>query len=160
MSETPATRALERAGIAFEPVAYDYDPDAASVGLQAAAAVGVPPERLLKTLVVDAGGRFAIAVLDAAHELDPKAFAAALGVRKAALASQADARRVTGYVIGGVSPFGQKRRLPTIVDAAGAAFDRVHVNGGRRGLLLAMTPAVLVEASGATVAPIRREAVR
>ena len=157
MSATPALRALERAGVDFETLAYDYDPDAPSTGLQAAAALGIDPERLLKTLVVDAGGRFACAVLDAAHELDLKALAAAAGARRVALASPADARRATGYVVGGVSPFGQTRRLPAFVDARATAFDRVVVNAGRRGLLVRLAPDALVALANATVAPIRRE---
>ena len=162
MSATPATRALERAGVDFETLAYDYDPGAPSVGLQAAGALGIDPERLLKTLVADlgpgaAGGRFACAVLDAAHELDLRALAAAAGARKARLASHEDAGRATGYVIGGVSPFGQVRRLPAFVDAAATAFDRVIVNAGRRGLLVRLAPDALVAVTGATVAPIRRE---
>ena len=161
MSATRATRALERAGVAFETLAYDYDPDAPSVGLQAARALGLDPERLLKTLVADRGagapaGRFLCAVVDAAHELDLKALAAACGARRVRLASHEDARRATGYAIGGVSPFGQARRLATFVDAAATALDRVVVNAGRRGLLVRLSPDALVAATGATVAPIRR----
>ena len=160
MSATRALRALERAGVDFETLAYDYDPDAPSVGLQAAAALGIDPERLLKTLVADAGGRLVCAVLDAAHALDPKALATASGARRTALASHEDARRATGYDIGGVSPFGQARRLATFVDASATRLDWVVVNAGRRGLLVRLAPEALVAVTGADVAPIRRGAGR
>ncbi len=156
-SATPATRALDAAGVAYRLHAFSHDPQAERFGEEAAEALGVGPERVGKTLVVvdeDGGHRNAVVGVDG--RLDLKALASAAGVKRIAMAEVADAERVTGYVHGGISPFGQRRRLPTVVDAGLAAHDRVIVNGGRRGLQVELAPADLVALTGATVAPILR----
>jgi Cys-tRNA(Pro)/Cys-tRNA(Cys) deacylase len=125
-------------------------------GEDAAAALGVEPDRIHKTLVATVDGRLAIAVVPVAAELDLKAYADALGGRRAAMADPAEAERTTGYVRGGISPLGQRRRLPTVVDAAALGHARILVSAGRRGLQVELDPADLVRLSGAVVAPIAR----
>ena len=152
---TPATTALRRAGIAFELHAYDFDPGGEAIGLQAAAALAIDPARLLKTLIVELdGARLAMALLAVDRSLDLKAAARALGGKKAALAPVPAAERATGYVKGGISPFGQRRRLAAVVDRAAAAWPRVVVNGGRRGLQIELASGDLARLLGAEVAPI------
>jgi Cys-tRNA(Pro)/Cys-tRNA(Cys) deacylase len=153
---TPATTALTRAGVAFEVHPYDHDPAAASYGLEAAAALTVPPGRVFKTLLVDNGSGLAVGVVPVDRQLDLKAVAAALGWKKAVMADPAAAERSTGYVVGGISPVGQKRRLPTVVDRSATGFDRIYVSGGRRGLDLSLAPADLVRVTDAQVADIAR----
>jgi Cys-tRNA(Pro)/Cys-tRNA(Cys) deacylase len=153
---TPATTALTRAGVAFEVHPYDHDPAAASYGLEAAAALTVPPGRVFKTLLVDNGSGLAVGVVPVDRQLDLKAVAAALGWKKAVMADPAAAERSTGYVVGGISPVGQKRRLPTVVDHSATGFDRIYVSGGRRGLDLSLAPADLVRVTDAQVADIAR----
>lgn len=149
---TPATLALARAGVAFETHTYDYDPDAPRVGLQAAESLGVAPERVLKTLMAQVDGRPVCAVLASDQEVAMKKLAAAMGGKSAQMMKPADAERITGYRVGGVSPFGQKRPAPTVVDQAALAHARVFVNGGQRGLQVELSPADLVAALGAKVA--------
>lgn len=155
---TPAIRAAERAGVPFEILRYDHDPAARSYGLEAAEALGVAPGSVFKTLVVvtDAG-RLAVALVPVDRSLDLKAVADALGARRAALAPTADAERATGYVVGGISPLGQRRRLPTVIDVSALDLQRVHVSAGRRGLEIALDPAELVRLCEATTAAIARE---
>jgi Cys-tRNA(Pro)/Cys-tRNA(Cys) deacylase len=153
---TPATTALTRMGVAFEVHPYDHEPAAASYGLEAAAALSVPPGQVFKTLLVDGDGGLAVGVVPVDRQLDLKAVAAALGRKKITMAPPADAERSTGYVVGGISPIGQKRGLPTVLDESALAFDRVYVSGGRRGLDISLAPADLVSATRATVAPIAR----
>jgi Cys-tRNA(Pro)/Cys-tRNA(Cys) deacylase len=153
---TPATTALTRMGVAFEVHPYDHDPAAASYGLEAAAALSVPPGQVFKTLLVDGDGGLAVGVVPVDRQLDHKAVAAALGRKKVTMALPADAERSTGYVVGGISPIGQKRGLPTVVDESALAFDRVYVSGGRRGLDISLAPADLVTTTKARVAPIAR----
>ncbi len=153
---TPATTALARLGLAFEVHPYDHDPAAASYGLEAAAALSVPPGQVFKTLLVDGDRGLAVGVVPVDRQLDLKAVAAALGLKKVTMAQPADAERSSGYVVGGISPIGQKRALPTVVDETALALDRVYVSGGRRGLDISLAPADLVTATGATVAPIAR----
>ncbi|MFO7777045.1 MAG: Cys-tRNA(Pro) deacylase, partial [Nitriliruptoraceae bacterium] len=156
-SATPATRALDAAAVAYRLHAFTHDPQAERFGEEAVEALGADPARVGKTLVViDEGGERRSAVVGVDGRLDLKALAAAAGVKRVGMADVADAERVTGYVHGGISPFGQRRRLATVVDADLAAHDRVIVNGGRRGLQVELTPADLVALTGATVAPIRR----
>lgn len=156
-SATPATRALDAAGVAYRLHAYTHDPQAERFGEEAVEALGADPARVGKTLVVvDEDGEHRSAVVGVDGRLDLKALAAAAGTKRVALADVADAERVTGYVHGGISPFGQRRRLATVVDAGLAAHERVIVNGGRRGLQVELAPADLVALTGATVAPIRR----
>lgn len=151
---TPATLALDKAGVAYELHTYDYDPDAARVGLQAAESLGVSPERVLKTLMVLVDGKPACAVLASDQEVAMKKLAAAAGGKAAQMMKPADAERATGYRVGGVSPFGQKKRCPTLVDAAALAHDRVFVNGGQRGLQVLLKPADLVAVTGAVVSEL------
>lgn len=155
-SGTPATTALTRLGLAFELHSYQHDPAAASYGLEAAAALSVPPSQVFKTLLVVADTGLAVGVVPVDRQLDLKAVAAALGVKKVAMAAPADAERSTGYVVGGISPVGQRKALPTVLDESAMAFDRVYVSGGRRGLDLSLAPAYLVAATKARVASIAR----
>jgi len=151
---TPATAALTRAGASFELHTYDYDPDADSIGLHAAESLGVPPSIMLKTLIVRVDGRPACIVLPSDREASMKKVAAALGGKAAEMARPADAERITGYRVGGVSPFGQKKRLPTAVEAGALAHQAVFVNGGQRGLQLQIAPRVLLDVLGAKAAQI------
>ncbi len=153
---TPATVALTRAGIAFVARPYAHDPRAESYGLEAAETLGVPPERVLKTLMATVDGGLTVAVVPVAERLDLKALARALGGRAAAMAPPADAERATGYVVGGISPVGQRRAHPTVIDASALAHEAVLVSGGRRGLDVELAPADLVRITGAVVAPIAR----
>jgi Cys-tRNA(Pro)/Cys-tRNA(Cys) deacylase len=152
---TTATIALERAKIPFALHEYPHDPRAASFGLEASAALGVPPERLFKTLVATVdGGTLAVGVVPVSRQLDLKALAAAVGGKKAVMAETAAAERATGYVAGGISPVGQKRRLPIVVDASALELTTIFCSAGRRGLQMEIAPADLVKATGAQVADI------
>lgn len=151
---TPATALLARQKVRFELHPYAHDPRAASYGSEASDALGVPPERLFKTLVVSLDGRLAVGVVPVSGSLDLKAIAAALGGKKAAMAPPADAERATGYVTGGISPLGHRSRLPVVVDASATSWDTVYVSAGRRGLQVSLAPADLIRACSATVAPI------
>jgi len=151
---TTATVALERARVAFTLHEYAHDPRHESYGLEASEALGVPPERVFKTLVAAVDGSLAVAVVPAARQLDLKALAAAVGGKKAVMAGVAAAERATGYVAGGISPVGQKRRLPIVVDSSALELTTMFCSAGRRGLEIEIAPADLVTASGATVAPI------
>jgi Cys-tRNA(Pro)/Cys-tRNA(Cys) deacylase len=151
---TRATQALEAAKVAFTLHSYDYDPNAERIGLQAAEALGAPPDTVLKTLMVEADGRPACVVLASDREVSMKALARALGAKAAGMMKPADAERVTGFVVGGVSPFGQKKRAPTVMDEAALAHPLVYINGGQRGLQVRLAPADAVAALGAKVAAI------
>lgn len=151
---TPATLALDRAGVAYTLATYDYDPGAERVGLQAAEALGVPPGEVLKTLMVKADGKPACVVLASDREVGMKKLAAALGAKSAEMMKPADAERLTGYRVGGVSPFGQKRPVPTVIDADAAALPQAFVNAGQRGLQARLAPADLARVLGATVAAV------
>ena len=151
---TPATRAAAAAGIAFTLREYVYDPHAPSIGLAAAEALGEPPARVLKSLMALVDGRPVCAVLASDRTIAMKRLAAAAGARAAAMMPPPDAERITGYVTGGISPFGQKRRVPVLLDAAALDQPYVHVNGGRRGLQMRLDPAALAAALGAIVAPL------
>ncbi len=155
-SGTPATVALTAAGVAFTQHAYEHDPTARSFGLEAAEVLGLPPEQVFKTLLVDTGAGLAVAVVPVTGQLDLKAMAAAVAAKRVAMADPAAAQRSSGYVVGGISPIGQKRALPTVVDESAELFDVVYVSGGRRGLDLGIAPADLVRVTGATVADIGR----
>jgi len=156
MSGTPATVALTKAGIAFELHRYDHDPYASSYGEEAAALLGLEPQRVFKTLFASVDGRLVVGVVPVSGQLDLKALAAAVGGKKATMARPEDAERATGYVVGGISPVGQKRAHPTVVDDSALGYDSVFVSGGRRGLDLELAPADLVKVTGATVASISR----
>lgn len=151
---TPATALLARQRVAFELHPYVHDPRSASYGAEAAEALGVPPGRLFKTLVVSVDGRLAVGVVPVTGSLDLKAIAAALGGKKAAMAEPAAAERATGYVTGGISPLGHRSRLPVVVDASARDWDTVYVSAGRRGLQVSLAPDDLVRVANATVAPI------
>jgi Cys-tRNA(Pro)/Cys-tRNA(Cys) deacylase len=151
---TPATAQLTRDKIAYTLHPYDHDPRAQAFGEEAAAALGIDPARIFKTLIARVDGTLACAVVPVAARLDLKAFAAALGGKRAELAEPAAAARATGYVVGGISPIGQKSRLPVVVDSTAQAFETVYVSAGKRGLQVQLAPADLVRASGGRTAPI------
>ena len=151
---TTATLALERAKIPFTLHEYPHDPRHDSYGLEASEALGVPPERVFKTLVAAVDGALAVGVVPVHRQLDLKALAAAVGGKKATLAEVAAAERATGYVAGGISPVGQKRRLPVVIDASALELATMFCSAGRRGLEIEIVPAGLIKAAGATVAPI------
>jgi len=151
---TPATLFLDKAGVAYGVATYDYDPSADRVGLQAAQALGAPAAEVLKTLIVKVDGKPACVVLASDREVSMKKLAAALGAKSAEMAPVPEAERITGYKVGGVSPFAQKRRLPTVLDAAAAELPAAYVNGGQRGLQARLAPADLVRVLDAKVAVI------
>jgi Cys-tRNA(Pro)/Cys-tRNA(Cys) deacylase len=153
---TPATVALERAGVAFTVHGYDHDPRSTSYGLEAAQALGVVPALVFKTLLADVDGELAVAVVPVTGQLDLKALAAALGGKKATMADPTVAERTTGYVVGGISPIGQRKRLRTVVDTSALAHPTVYVSAGRRGVDLAIAPADLVRVLDARTAAIGR----
>ena len=154
---TPAVTAAKRAGIEFEVVEYDAGDAAEPWGIGAARALGVDPERVFKTLVVDLStGTLAVAIVPVADRLDLKAVASALGAKRATMAEPAAAERATGYVRGGISPLGQRRRLPVVIDESALGFERIHVSGGRRGLEIGLAPGDLVRLVGAVTARIAR----
>lgn len=149
--ETPATRAARAAGVEVVLHEYEHDPGAASFALEAAEALGLVPERVLKTLVVTRDDQLAVCVVPAGDTLDLRA----LG-KRTAMADPARAERTTGYVTGGISPLGQRRPLPTLVDESALAHDTVFVSAGRRGLEIELSPADLVALTGAEVRRLRR----
>ena len=153
---TPATVALTAAGIAFEVRSYEHDPRAASYGTEAAEALGVDPARVFKTLLASLDGKLVVGIVPVTGQLDLKALARALGGSKAAMAEVAAAERATGYVAGGISPVGQKRSHPTVLDASALEHATILVSGGRRGFDLELAPADLVAVTGAVTATIGR----
>lgn len=153
---TPAIAALRRAGVGFELRPYAHDPRAMSYGLEAAAALGVDPARVFKTLMVALDGALVVGIVPVAGQLELKALARALGGSRAVLAEVAAAERATGYVAGGISPLGQRRSHRTVVDESALAHATVLVSAGRRGLDLEISPTDLVAVTGAVVAPIGR----
>lgn len=154
-SGTPAIVAAERAKIAFQVLEYDHDPGAESYGLEAAAALGVAPAAVFKTLVAEVDGtKLVVAIVPVNARLNLKAFVAAAGGKRADMANPADAERATGYVVGGISPLGQRRRLPTVLDQSALDHPTVYVSAGRRGLELALAPGDLARLTGAIVAAV------
>lgn len=151
---TPATRALNKLSVPFDLATYAYDPNADRVGLQAAEALGEPPSRVLKTLIVRVDGKPACVILPSDREASMKKVAAAFGGKSAEMMPVPDAERLTGYKVGGVSPFGQKKPLPTAVEATALEADYVYVNGGQRGLQIRLAPADLLVAATARAAPL------
>ena len=151
---TPATMVLEKAGKPFELLQYEYDPDAPSIGLQAADALGLAPSVVFKTLMVVAGDEPCIGIIPSDQELSLKAIAAAAGRKSAAMMKPADAERISGYHVGGISPLGQKKRLRCFLDASAMALLFLVVNGGQRGLQIKLAPADLVSATSAMVAAL------
>jgi Cys-tRNA(Pro)/Cys-tRNA(Cys) deacylase len=153
---TPATVALTRAGIDFTLHHYDHDPRATSYGEEAAEALGLDQQRVFKTLMAAVDGRLAVAIVPVSGRLDLKSLARALGGSKAVMADVSAAERATGYVVGGISPLGQKRPHPTVVDASALDHPTVYVSAGRRGLDLEIAPTDLVTVTGATTADLSR----
>ena len=151
---TPATLALQQAGADFVLMAYDYDPDAPRVGLQAAAALGIDPAQLFKTLMVLVDGKPACVIAPSDAEVSMKKLAAALKAKSAHMMKPADAERLTGYKVGGVSPFGQRKAVPTVLDETAILFEHIVINAGQRGLLLSIAPDQAVQACKANYADI------
>ncbi len=140
----------------FTEHAYEHDPAAPSYGVEAAEALGLPAEQVFKTLLTRVDGRLVVGIVPVTGHLDLKAVAAAVGGKRATMADPAEAERATGYVVGGISPVGQRRPHPTVLDDSALALERVYVSGGRRGLDLGLSPADLVRVTGAAVAAIGR----
>ncbi|SDF93033.1 Cys-tRNA(Pro)/Cys-tRNA(Cys) deacylase [Lentzea fradiae] len=151
---TPATALLDKQRVAHTLHSYEHDPRHESYGLEAAEALGLVPERVFKTLVAEVDGKLAVGVVPVTAQLDLKGLAAALKGKKAKMAAVADAERATGYVAGGISPLGQKKRLPVVLDESAGNFDTIFCSAGRRGLEVEITPADLTRLTGAVVAPI------
>ncbi|NEB74490.1 Cys-tRNA(Pro) deacylase [Streptomyces sp. SID14478] len=153
---TPATVALTAAGTAFTVHAYAHDPAHPSYGEEAAEAMGVAPERVFKTLVADVDGHLTVAVVPVAGQLDLKALASAVGGKRAAMADPALAERTTGYVRGGISPLGQRKKLRTVIDSSAGGHDTICVSAGRRGLEVELAPGDLASLTDAVLAPVAR----
>jgi Cys-tRNA(Pro)/Cys-tRNA(Cys) deacylase len=151
---TPATLALEKAGVAFTLHEYEYDPNAERIGMQAAEALGIEPARLLKTLMAKAGDTVVCVLAPSDREVNLKKLAAAAKSKSAAMLGAAEAERITGYHVGGISPFGQKKRVPVFIEQSALSFERIVMNGGRRGLQVELAPADAVRVLNATVAEI------
>ncbi len=153
---TPATVALTRAGVAFTEHPYDHDPCATSYGVEAAHVLGLDPAHVFKTLFTSVDGRLVVGIVPVSGQLDLKAVAAAVGGKRAVMADPAAAERASGYVVGGISPVGQRRTHPTVLDASALGLETVYVSGGRRGLDLGLSPTDLVRLTDAVVTPIGR----
>jgi Cys-tRNA(Pro)/Cys-tRNA(Cys) deacylase len=151
---TPATAVLAEAGVSFNLHPYSHDPATASYGMEAAEVLGIDPARVFKTLMVEVDGKLAVGVVPVSGSLDLKAIAAALGSKKAAMADPAAAERRTGYVLGGISPLGQRQPSPTVIDETALALDTILVSGGRRGLDIELDPRELVRLTRAVTAAI------
>jgi len=151
---TRATKMLEKAGVAFTVVAYDYDPNADKVGMQAAEALGETPDRVLKTLMTLVDGKPACVILPSNREVSMKKLAAAFGGKAAEMMKPADAERMTGYKVGGISPFGQMRAVRTAIEEQAMAHALVYMNGGQRGLQVRLAPGDAVKVLNAVVAPV------
>ena len=151
---TPAAKALLAAGVDFTLHPYDHAEGATNFGEEAAHALGADPQRIFKTLVADLGGELVVGIVPVAGHLDLKALAAVLGAKKASLADPAVAARSSGYVVGGISPIGQRTRLRTVLDASADDFDTIFVSAGKRGLQVELSPANLRQVTGAQSASI------
>lgn len=151
---TPALVALQRAGIAHTVHAYEHDPTRQNYGLEAAEALALPPASVFKTLLADVDGAAVVAIVPVTGQLDLKALASARGAKRARMLDPSDAERLTGYVVGGISPLGQRTALPTVIDSSAADHSVIYVSGGRRGLDIAVAPGDLVSLIGATYAPV------
>ena len=155
---TPAVKALEQGRVPFQLLEYDYDPSAGEIGLQAAQALGREPATVFKTLIVALdSGELVCAVIPSDARLNLRALAAAANGKRAELSDPKKAERATGYVVGGISPLGQKKRLRAFVDASAVPLNEIVVNGGRRGLQLAIRPRDFLEAISATVVSLKAE---
>jgi Cys-tRNA(Pro)/Cys-tRNA(Cys) deacylase len=153
---TPATVALTAAGVEFTVHAYDHDPSHPSYGEEAAEAMNVSPDRVFKTLVAEVDGELTVAVVPVAGSLDLKALAAAVGGKRATMADPAAAERTTGYVRGGISPLGQRKKLRTVLDSSASAHPTICVSAGRRGLEVELSPNDLAKLTEAISAPVAR----
>lgn len=153
-ASTRATRWLAQSGVAFTVHHYEYDPAADSVGLQAAAALGENPARVLKTLMTRVDGKPACVVLPSDREVSMKKLAAALGGKSAQMMKPAEAERLTGYKVGGISPFAQTRAFPTVFEATALEHEQVYMNGGQRGLQVRLDPREAARLVAARVAPV------
>ena len=151
---TRATQALARAGVAFTVHSYDYDPTADRVGIQAAEALGEDPARVLKTLMAEVDGKPVCVIVPSDCEVSMKKLAAVFGGKSAQMMKPADAERLTGFKVGGVSPFGQRKPVRTVIDETAVLFDQVLINAGQRGLLLAIAPEDAVKAASAALADV------
>lgn len=151
---TRATLALSAAGVKFDVIAYDYDPDADRIGMQAAESLGVSPSIVLKTLMAEVDGRPVCVVLPSDREVSMKKLAAAFGGKSANMMKPPVAEKVTGYVVGGISPFGQKKTVPAVFEIEAMAHDLVYMNGGQRGLQVRLAPAEAVAAAKAITAAV------
>ena len=151
---TRATQMLEKLGVRFTLHAYDYDPDAESIGLQAACSLGVEAARVLKTLMAEVDGKPVCAVVPSDREVSMKKLAAAFRGKAANMMRPPDAERLTGYHVGGISPFGQKKRVPVAIEAAALGHESVFLNGGQRGLQVELDPNDAVQAAGAIARPL------
>jgi len=151
---TRATQALKQLGVSFTLHEYDYDPNAGSIGLQAAAAIGAEPRRVLKTLMAELDGKPVCVVVPSDHEVSMKKLAQAFGGKSAKMMKPADAERLTGYHVGGISPFGQKKRVPTAIEEIALREPTVFINGGQRGLQVQLDPNHACKALGAIAAPL------
>jgi Cys-tRNA(Pro)/Cys-tRNA(Cys) deacylase len=158
MAPTPAVAALERVGVAYSLHTYEHDPSAASYGEEAAEVLGIEPARVFKTLVATTGATLVVGVVPVVATLDLKALAEVVGAKRVAMAATAEAERATGYVVGGISPVGQRKRLATVIDASAEQWSTVFCSGGRRGLEIELSPADLAQATGGRFAPIARNA--
>ena len=147
---TPATKALQKLGVKFVLHTYVYDSDAESIGMQAAEALGVEPFRMLKTLMAEVDGKPVCVMVPSDREVSMKKLAAAFGGKAAKMMRPADAERLTGYHVGGISPFGQKKRVPVAIEAAALGHATVYVNGGQRGLQIELGPNDAMKALDAT----------
>jgi Cys-tRNA(Pro)/Cys-tRNA(Cys) deacylase len=154
---TPATVALAAAGVPYTAHAYQHDPGNRNFGLEAASALQLDPERVFKTLVADVDGSLVVAIVPVTGSLDLGALAAVVGGKRAIMADPAVAQRKTGYVLGGISPIGQKTAIRTVLDETAELFDTIFVSGGRRGFDIELAPADLVSVTSATIAPIARD---
>ncbi|MBJ7577725.1 Cys-tRNA(Pro) deacylase [Devosia sp. MC532] len=153
---TPATAALTKVGISFELATYDYDPNAERVGLQAAEAMGVSPAEVFKTLMAELDGKPICAIVPSDEEVNMKKLAAALGGKSAHMMKPVDAERLTGYKVGGISPLGQRKVVPTALDEMATLYDEIYLNGGQRGLQIRIKPDDLVSALNCVTADLTR----
>src|SRR5690606_3053466 len=153
---TPATLALTKAGIPFTLAHYEYDPNAERVGLQAAEAMGVSPAEVFKTLMAEPDGKPICAIVPSDEEVNMKKLAAALGGKSAQMIKPADAERLTGYKVGGISPLGQRKAVPTALDELATLYDEIFINGGQRGLQIRIKPDDLIQALDCVTADLVR----
>lgn len=155
---TRATQMLEKAGASFSVHSYDYDPAADKIGLQAAEALGEPPRRVLKTLMAKVDGKPVCVILPSDREVSMKRLATAMGGKSAEMMKPAEAERISGYTVGGISPFGQRRPVPVVMEQQALSEEQVFLNGGQRGLQVKLDPALAVKLLQAKVAPLTAEA--